>query len=266
MILNLDLQDGESKLSGNKYRMFLALLQDIVDDFPKAVKATISSNILLPGRTHLYLDALTGTVEPTGAAGESQGTIELEINPEIEGISRASLEWAYKINGQRVIAIWENCTTRQKFIGGSPCSGGLLVTVSNIGKLDNGMMGIKLNMKGNPCPEPYYFYDGPIIREAPAVVPADATTFALTPSVQYQLSDYTAAKTLSDITNVTNDDVGRVIEILGAGTTNAAKILPSSKFVLNNGVDFTASAGSSISLRIMKTGASSFAFVELFRF
>lgn len=266
MILNLGLQDGESKLSGNKYRLFLALLQDTIDDFPKPQKATISSNILQPNRTHLYLDALTGTVEPTGAAGESQGTIELEINPEIEGISRASLEWAYKINGQRVIAIWENCTTRQKFIGGSPCSGGLLVTVSNIGKLDNGMMGIKLSLKGNPCPEPYYFYDGPIIREAPLLIPVDATSISLSSNVQYQLSENTSPKTLSDITNVTPEDIGRVIEIIGAGTVNAPKIAASSKFVLNNGNDFIASSGSSISLRIMKTGANSYAFVELFRF
>jgi hypothetical protein len=266
MYINLGVQNKASKVSSLMFRLYLAMLADVdVDNFPKAVNATISSNVLLPGKTHFYMDSKINTINPTGSAGESQGNISLVLSPQIEGISKQSLSWIYGINGERVIAFWENCETGQKFIAGSPCSGGLLVSVQNLGKMDDGFNGAILNLTGDQCPEPFWFYEGPIIREAPQVVPPDATTFALTDKVQYQLSDNTAPTTLASITGTDDSQVGRIIELVGAGSAYPTEVDPTATFILQNGVSWSATQGSKLSLLIVKTGTSTYAFYEVAR-
>jgi hypothetical protein len=266
MYVDLGIQPKSSKISQLRFRLYLALLTDVdVDNFPKPVFSTILSNVLLPGRTHFYCDTKINTINPTGAAGESQGNITLTLSPQLEGISKESLTWIYGLNGERIVAFWENCETGEKFIAGSPCSGGLLVSVQSLGKMEDGFNGAILNLTGDQCPEPFWFYDGPIIRDAPQIIPADATTFALTTKVQYQLSDNTAAKTLASITGVTDDSVGRIIELLGAGSSFPTTVAPSASFILQNGVAWSAELGSRLSLQIVKTGTSTYAFYEVAR-
>ena len=264
---NLGIQGKEAKLSSLKLRLYLALFADVDgENFPKAVNATISSNVLLPGKKHFYVDAKVDTINPTGSPGESQGTIGLVLSPQIEGISKKSLDWVYKINGERVIAIWENCETRERFIGGSYCSGGLLVSVQSLGKMEDGYLGAVLNLTGGACPEPFYFYEGPILLVAPAIVPANATTFALAADKQYQLSDNsTPSVQLASISGTTADDVGRIIELVGAGTANPTTVKSSATFILQNGIDWAATQGSRLSLQIVKTGVSTYAFYEVAR-
>jgi hypothetical protein len=266
MYIDLGVQNKDSKLSSLKYRLYLAMLVDVdVDNFPKAIDATISSNVLLPGKTHFYLDSKINTINPTGSAGESQGNINLVLSPQVEGLSRQSLSWIYGINGERVIAFWENCETRQKFIAGGPCSGGLLVSVQNLGRMDDGFNGAILNLTGDECPEPFYFYDGPILRDPPQIVPPDAVTFALTDKVQYQLSDNTAATILASITGTDDSKVGRIIELVGAGSVFPTEVDPTATFILQNGVSWSAAQGSKLSLLIVKTGTSTYAFYEVAR-
>ena len=254
------------KVSNMKYVLYFALLSDVdVDNFPKAVNATISSNILLPGKKYKVLDAKTNTVNPTGAAGESQGNVALTLTPQIEGFSKSVLDFIYKINGERIIAIWEHCLTRQRFIAGSPCSGGLLVSISSIGKQDDGFLGAILEMKGGDCPDPFYYYEGFIPLEDPLSVPADASTFGLTDDYQYQLSDNTGATVLTGITGVDDDQVGRIVELIGGGVNFPTAINPSATFILKNGVAWSGTLGSKITFQIVKTGASSYSFYEIHR-
>jgi hypothetical protein len=266
MYIDLGIQPKASKISSLKFRLYLAFLTDVdVDNFPKAVLATISTNVLLAGKTWFYVDTKINTINPTGAAGESQGNVTLTLSPQLEGISKESLSWIYGLNGERLIAIWENCETGQKFIAGSPCSGGLLVSVQSLGRMEDGTNGAVLNLVGDQCPEPFWFYDGPIIRDAPQVIPPDATTFALTDKVQYRLSDNTVATTLASVTAVTDDSVGRIIELLGAGTAFPTTVAPSATFILQNGVAWSAQEGSKLSLQIAKTGTGTYAFYEVAR-
>jgi hypothetical protein len=242
------------------------MLSDVdMDNFPKAVNATIQSNVLLAGKFHFYVDAKINTINPTGSAGESQGNVSLVLSPQIEGISKEVLSWLYEINGERVIAIWENCETGEKFIAGSPCSGGLLVSVQNLGKMDDGFNGAILNLTGDQCPEPFWFYEGPIIRETPQTVPANATTFALSDKDQYQLSDNTSATTLASITGTDDDQVGRIIELIGAGINFPTTVSPTATFILQNGLAWSAVLGSKLSLQVVKTGTSTYAFYEVAR-
>jgi hypothetical protein len=266
MVFNYDQQPKSAKISSLKHRLYFALLKDVdVENFPKAVNSTILSNVLLSSKKHCYLDAKINTINPTGAAGESQGNIALTLTPQLEGISRVTLNFIKELNGERIIAIWENCETGEKFLAGSPCSGGLLVSVTSLGKMDDGFNGAILEMKGGDCPDPFWFYEGPIILAAPLVIDPDATTFALTDANQFQLSNNTAAKVLASISGVTDDSVGRIIELVGAGINFPTTVSPSTTFILQNGVAWSATQGSKLSLQIVKTGANSYAFYEVAR-
>ena len=266
MIFDLGKQDKNSKLDALKYRLWLANMRDVdINNFPKAVAATISTNVLLPGAIYHYLDARVDTINPNTVPGEAPLNGVITLSPIIDGISKKSLSWVYGNVGEDLISIWERCSDGQKFIAGDPCSGGLRFAYTSIGRQEDGTAGIATTLTGGQCPEPFWFYDGPIPVAAPDVVPADATTFALSDNSQYQLTENTQATALANITNVTDADVGRIIEITGAGSANATTIASSSTFILSNGVDFSASAGNKISFQITKTGASSYAFFEVYR-
>jgi len=266
MFLNLKNEAGRLKISTIKFRLYFALLHEIdVENFPKAVDSTIASNVLLPGKQHHVFDAKVNTINPTGAAGQSQGTVTLTLQPQVEGFSKGVLGFIYRLNGERIIVIWEDCRSGKMFIAGSPCSGGLLVSITNLGKMDDGLYGAVLEMKGSDCPDPFYFYEGPILLEEPEAIPANATTFALTESFQYQLSNNTSATTLTDISGVTDDHAGRIIELIGGGVSFPTTIEPSEKFFLRNGVPWIGTQGSKITFQIVKTGATAYVFFEINR-
>lgn len=248
-----------------KYRVFLALLTDVdIDNFPKAVNATISTNVLLAGKTHKYLDCRVNSVKPSTAAGASPFDGKQVVALIIDGISKTALQWVYDNLGLEVVIIWERCSDGQRFIAGSPCSSGMTIKLKNIGDVSN-ISGIELSFEGGDCPEPFWFYEGPIIRATPTVVSlAAATTFALGTGTQYTMTDNAAAKTLTDITNVTDADVGRIIELVGAGVANPTLIATTAKFILNAGLSFSAAVGNSISLQITKTDTG-YAFYEVDR-
>lgn len=80
----------------------------------------------------------------------------------------------------------------------------------------------------------------------------------------YQLSENTAAKTLVGITNVTDGDVGRLIEISGSGNKFPTTIIDNAKFTLSAGIDYVAKTGSKITFQIKKSGAE-YSFYEVSR-
>jgi len=268
MILNnLNKQEDKSALSYSlTYRMYIAPMSSVdIANFPKAVNATISSNPLLPGMTFKYLDTLTNTINPNVEPGEIPANGKIILTPSIEGISKETLAYAYANAGKDFITVYERCADKQRFIAGDPCSGGLKFTYTSIGKLENGNAGIATKFEGGECPEPLWFYDGPLPLEDPEAIAADAATFALTSKPQYQLGLNTKATILTDITGVTDAHVGRVIEILGSATANPTRITSSATFVLKNGLEFVGSAGSRISFYINKTGTSTYTFHEVYR-
>lgn len=265
VLANLKKQNKNAKSTSLKYRLYLANMNNVdVENFPKALRATISTNVLLPGAVYKFLDAQINSIKPATSVGESPYNGKLEIPFNIEGISDETLSWAYDNQGEDFVGVWERCADNQLFIAGDPCSGGLRFSYETIGTLDGGISGIAGKLTGGECPEPIWLYDGPLPLEAPDTIPADAATFALSEKSQYQLSDNTAAKTLTDITNVKATDIGRIIEILGAGTTNPTKIVSNAKFILNDGLDFTATQNSRISFLIIKADVG-YAFLEMHR-
>ena len=265
VLSNLGQQDKNSKQGALKYRLYLAKMKSAnIDNFPKPVGAVILTNPLLVGEVFKYIDAKAQSLKPNAEPGESPYNGKLVINFIIEGISEETQQWAYDNQGEDFIAIWERCSDNKRFIGGDTCSGGLKFSYTSIGDQDGGVSGIAGTLTGAECPNPYFFYNGVLPLTDPVQVAADAATFALTANPFYQLSANTVATTLTGITGVTDADVGRLIEINGAGNTNATKIEDSVSFTLNSGLDFVAVTGSKITLQIKKTG-SGYNFFEVGR-
>lgn len=161
MLVNLKTNNTPAtKIPTTKFRLYLADMADVdVENWPTPVVATISTNVLTATKTWKYVDCKINTLKPNAAPGESPLTGKLTINAQLDGLTKENLDWLYGNNGRRVIAVWERCSDGQKFIGGSPCSGGVEIRMASIGDLDGGASGVGLTLEGGDCPEPIYYYD-----------------------------------------------------------------------------------------------------------
>ncbi|MDR1544762.1 MAG: hypothetical protein LBS50_10245 [Prevotellaceae bacterium] len=256
-----NVNDFASRMKG---RLYIALLSDVdIDNFPQAVNETIQTNILKAGKVWRFLDCNTQGLNPNAQPGESPFNEKFVATPTIDGISRATLGWLRNIRGLESVVIYERCSDGQKFLAGSPCSDGVTVKFTNIGLNDGGKMGIALSLEGGECDRAFFFYDGEILTEQPVAV--SGATFALQEKSAYIIENNASDVTLTNITGATINDVGRIIELRGAGTTHPTTIAPSATFILQNGVAWVATVGSSLFLQVVKTGVSTFAYYEVNR-
>ena len=169
MLFSLEKQDKASKQNSPMYRIYLAHLNDVdVENWPAAVDATITTDVLKAGKKWYFLDSTPTSINPNAAPGESPYNLILTLTPRIEGITKKSLQYIYDNIGDDFVTIWERCSDKQKFIAGSPCSSGLKMSCPLIGNLDGGIGGADLQLQGQECPEPFYFYDGPLDVEPAA--------------------------------------------------------------------------------------------------
>lgn len=99
----------------------------------------------------------------------------------------------------------------------------------------------------------YYKYVGDIVK-APAEVHAAGTKdLAIkATSNSYEIPNGTAATyAVETASGLTNNDKGRYITLTGTGTDKAATIADGPTFILEDGVTWTAKAGSSITFRVL---------------
>ena len=169
MIVNQDLNDKKSKSSSIKFRLHIALLSDVdIDQFPYAEGATIGEVKLKAGKTWHYIDCQQNSIKPIASTvGEVSPMGKLSIDASIEGITKETLAYLYEVNGERVIASWENCVSREKFLAGSICSGGLVFKYDKLGNQGD-WQGATIKLDGGECPEPFWFYTG----TTPTIIPA----------------------------------------------------------------------------------------------
>lgn len=253
------------KLTTLFYRLFIADIEDVdAENWPKAVNATIGTNPLKPGKVFRYLDVKASTIKPSAAPGESPYGGKLTIETLIEGISKNTLSWIYENVGKSVIVIWQRCQDGVKFIGGSPCSGGLQIKYSTIGAQDGGVNGIAITFEGGECPDPILFYEGEIPQEAATALTVSEGSVTVGAGSRYILTDNAAATALTAIAGVTDADLGRQIEFEGAGVNYPTSIANSTTFILSNQVSFSAAVGSRIIFLVGKSGTS-YTFTEIYR-
>jgi len=94
-------------------------------------------------------------------------------------------------------------------------------------------------------------------------VAAAATIDVAAGEGQYQLTSGSSA--VVPITGLTNAVDGLVYTLLGSGGSYPPTIATAGNFILANGTQYTALAGSQITFKAFKDGASSFKFIELSR-
>lgn len=99
----------------------------------------------------------------------------------------------------------------------------------------------------------YYTYSGSLITQAPAINAADSTTLAIVSGQDnYTIPDGSAAAyAISAVSGLTANDKGRIITLIGSGTTKSATIADGSVFILEDSTTFTAKSGSKLVLRVM---------------
>lgn len=159
---NLPAADVNSKIAAIKFRMHLAKKQDIdFEKWKKAIDGVIDNLPMLAGKYCAYLDCQANSVKPNAATvGEIAPQGQLTIAASLEGITKKSLQWIYRNNGEEFVVIWENCMTGEKFIAGSPCSC-LKLTYEALGVIED-WQGATIKFVGTPCPEPFWFFSGEI--------------------------------------------------------------------------------------------------------
>jgi hypothetical protein len=263
-----DLEKNDSmsaKPKSVKYRIWVARAKDQVDveNFPRADNVTIYTFPLKAGQHWHFLDCRPQSVVPNSASeGDVAPIFTLTVTADILGVSKKTLKFLYDNNGEDFFLIWENCVTGDRFLAGSACSP-MKMTVTRLGS-DDSFNGATLSFASS-CPEPYYYYEGNIVRESPQLIAANATTFSLTANPQYQLGANTAATALASITGVADADVGRIFDILGGGGDNPTTIALGATFILQGGVAWSGVSGASITFEVVKTGTSAYAFYEVAR-
>lgn len=262
MIFDLPaLNNPKANSKGLKFRVFFAPIEDVdIDNFPRAVNATIRTNPLKAGKVWHYFDSKMSSFKPSAAVGDSPAEGKLTATAIVDGIAPATLAWIYALAGKNVILIWERCSDGARFIGGSPCSGGLTVKYTSIGDQDGGTSGIALSFEGGECAEPFLFYEGELPLEEPTIVSSSTLTIGV--NSRYIIGDNGSA--ITDIAGLASGDVGRVIEIVGGGVSSPVTISNSEKFILADQVDFVASVGSSIFFVVTQIG-SEYTLTELLR-
>ncbi len=96
-----------------------------------------------------------------------------------------------------------------------------------------------------------WIYTGNLTTGLPVTIAADATNLAITSNGTYQLTNGTTVATIATVSGLAPADYGRVIDIIGSGGSNPSVISDNTTFVLIDGADWTANAGSRISFKIL---------------
>lgn len=118
------------------------------------------------------------------------------------------------------------------------------------------------------CGELVSTYVGAITLQAPQAVTAIATTFALTSADTVQIDSGTTSAVINNVTAVTDADINRIITVKGGGGSGPSKIVKGgvtgSPFQLVAGADWVGNAGSQISFRVFKDGATAYLLSEIY--
>ncbi|TSA24358.1 MAG: hypothetical protein D4R67_11985 [Bacteroidetes bacterium] len=263
--VNLTKPSGNPGAGGNKKDLITLIDVDDIQTFPgrDSKGVVITDNIVMKENT--YAVKVYGTVNTIKTGSNSEGDIDAEgfihdLEFEHPGNSVELREFKTNWLGRNIIAIVERCTTGKKELFGMPCAPMRMTTKAEDDKDKNkSTITFKSALK---CPYEIADYQGTIEYDSVmGTVPADDTS----PDVaagqgQYQLtSGSVSAVAITTLDNAVN---GGVYTLLGSGGSYPSTIPSGNDFILANGTTWTALAGSQITVKAFKSGASSWSFIE----
>ena len=170
-VKNIKKSDVVANAKSAKFAYIITLIAAAVIDW-KAVSAIVSaldgakltSKIpFLEGVTEENemheIECKAGTVIPVINPGEAPMDGNAQITGIVEGLDEKTLDWAYSMQGEEVVAIVERCSDGKKFAFLNPCTGGLTFQYQSIGAQDGGNAGINFQLTGSDCPKPMLVYE-----------------------------------------------------------------------------------------------------------
>lgn len=193
---------------------------------------------------------------------DNKGTIQ-SVAFEHPGDELAIMEFRSNWQNSNIGLIVERCSDNRKMLYGSPCAPLQMQWEQTDDKDKNSTLFTLTSSQKGPD---VGVYNGTItVDTVTGTVAADATSINLTTGPgEYQLTNGTSSA--ASITGCTNPVDKMTFTLLGSGGANPSSIAAAATaFILQSGVTWTALAGSRITFKAIKDGASSYKFIELSR-
>lgn len=248
-----DVHDKDVAGGAISYKVFLIELSQIDDTkpFPKptALREVGAVPLKAGQKAHYFVAHDIPTYDSSGAKGDLtiDGTNTFAIV--MGGVRDQLLNFLEQYAGAKFIVIFQECETGEKYIIGSSCKPMIL---SNYGVANNKDSKSITYTFTNKSIRQYYKYLGSLDAGAPALHPAGTTALTVQPGVDtYRIPNGSATTyAIGSFTGIAAHDEGRVITLVGEGTTNSATVAEASGIVLKDGATWTAREGSQLVLRI----------------
>lgn len=205
---------------------------------------------LKPGEHMHVFQAIDDSIEDKSSG--SKGDITTEVTNEftyILGGHRAQIHQFLEDHaGDRFIIIYQ-MSDRSYWVLGNDLKPMLLKSFERLNGKDSRSATVTF---GNTSFEQPYRYVGAIVTAAPVDLAADATNIAFTASQQYTTSAAnTGVTTITTFSGLSASDIGRTVEICGAGGAYPTQISETEGIVLRGGETWKGNAGSSIIFQVL---------------
>ncbi len=250
-----DVADRDTSGNAIGYKVWLIPVSDIDDSVPFPtvnVNREVSSIPMKSGKYMHYFEAhviptfiSNGTKEANAVTITGTNTFTV-----IMGGNRAELlNFIENYAGTKFVVIFKECESNIMQGIGNPCKPVVLSTYEN--KNDADSRSVTFTFTQTTIQQPWTYIGG-IVTQDPVTVPAGTTTLPIVAgNNRYILPNGTSATYAVDaVSGITAADVGRVIALIGDGTTNAATVADGDPFLLVDGATWTASKGKELHLKV----------------
>ncbi len=236
------------------YRIYL-LHVDQIDGtvpFPKPnSNREIGSIPLLQGQYWHFFDVVS--YSPDDKSSSSKGDITSTVTNSLSFVLGGQRPEVYNFiensQGELFYVILQEIDTGKRYLYGREFNPYILQTFERTNGKDGRYTTVTFGNESFDMPLEYI---GATTLQPATAIAADATSIAFTAAAQYKTSAAnTADATIASFTGLTLADQGRNIEILGGGGEYPTTIEDSERFVLQNGLAWTGTAGSSIIFRVL---------------
>lgn len=217
-------------------------------------------------KPNAYMIKVYGTVDTIKNNTTSEGDADAKgITQSVEfshpGSSVEAREFRYNWMNRNIGILVDRCSTHQTDLYGWPCAPLQMVFNHEDDKDKNKTtFTLKSTIKG---PDVADYRGTKTFDTVTAIVAADAAIIDIANGDgRYQLTD--GAASAAALTSCSNAVDGRVITLLGSGGTYPSTITAGAgvDFLLKDGTAWTALAGSQITFKAVKIGASTFKYIE----
>lgn len=250
-----DLPDTDTtgkNLWGEVYLIDVSDQIDTASAFPKPNAAREVGT--LPMKTGEYMKKFMAHTAPTflstGEKGEFTVTGENTFAIVMAGQRKQLLNFSEQHVGKRFILIFKQLDSDTRYILGSYERPVYFQSFEN--KMDNDGRYVTYTFKREGVQQ-YHEYTGSMVLQAAGTHTAGQTTLAITAGQDvYTIPNGSSATYgITGISGLTASDKGRVITLLGAGTTYSATVADGAAFTLEDAATWTAKAGSKLVLKVL---------------